>query len=60
VVASIDTPPSGAAPSVELAMDGVADSRDCKGFHQLFILGKLDRQFRAYCQLAGIEVVPIG
>jgi len=61
VVANIDTPPSGGCrTSVELAMDGVADSRDCKGFHQLFILGKLDRQFRAYCQLAGIEVVPIG
>ncbi len=60
VVANIDTPPSGGCrTSVELEMDDVADSRDCKGFHQLFIYGKLDRQFRAYCALAGIKVVHI-
>ncbi len=60
VVANIDTPPSGGCrTSVELEMDGVADARDCKGFHQLFIYGKLDRQFEAYGQLAGIEVAPI-
>ena len=60
VVANIDTPPCGGCrTSVELEMDNVADPRDCKGFHQLFILGKHDRLFRAYCQLAGIEVVPI-
>jgi len=60
VVANIDTPPSGGCrTSVELAMDSVADPRDCKGFHQPFILGRLDRLFKAYCQLAGIEVVPI-
>jgi hypothetical protein len=33
--------------------------RLCKGFHQPFILGKHDRLFKAYAQLAGIEVVPI-
>ncbi len=60
VVANINTPPCGGCrTSVELKMDGVADPRDCKGFHQLFILGKHDRTFRAYCQLAGIEVVPV-
>jgi hypothetical protein len=60
VLANIDTPPSGGCrTSVELALDDVADSRDCKGFHQLFILGRHDRLFRAYCQLAGIEVVPL-
>ena len=60
VVANIDTPPSGGCrTSVELEMDDVADSRDCKGFHQLFIYGKLDSQFRAYCQLAGIGVEPV-
>ena len=60
VVANIDTPPCGGCrTSVELKMDNVADPRDCKGFHQLFILGRHDRLFRAYCQLAGIEVVPI-
>ena len=60
VVANIDTPPSGGCrTSVELEIDGVADTRDCKGFHQLFIYGKLERQFKAYCQLAGIQVVHI-
>lgn len=60
VVANIDTPPSGGCrTSVELEMDDVADSRDCKGFHQLFICGKLDRQFAAYAQLSGIQIVPI-
>ena len=59
VVANIDTPPCGGCrTSVELKIDNLADSRDCKGFHQLFILGKHDRLFRAYCKLAGIEVVP--
>jgi hypothetical protein len=60
VVANIDTPPAGGCrTSVELEMDDVADARDCRGFHQLFIYGKLDRQFMAYGQLAGIEVIPI-
>ncbi len=60
VVGNIDTPPSGGCrTSVDLEMDGITDSRDVKGFHQLFILGKLDRQFMAYAQLAGIKVVPV-
>ncbi len=60
VVANIDTPPSGGCrTSVELEMDDVDDCRDCKGFHQLFIYGKLDQQFKAYAAMAGIEVVPV-
>jgi hypothetical protein len=60
VVANIDTPPAGGCrTSVELAMDNVADTLDCQGFHQLFILGKHDLLFKAYSQLAGIEVAPI-
>jgi hypothetical protein len=60
VVSNIDTPPAGGCrTSVELAMDNVADAMDCKGFHQLFILGKHDKLFKAYGQLAGIEVLPI-
>lgn len=60
VVANIDTPPCGGCrTSVELQMDNVVDSRDCKGFHQLFVLGRHERLVQAYCQLAGIEVVPI-
>jgi hypothetical protein len=37
-------------------MDDIADSRDTKGFHQLFIYGNLELPFKAYCQLAGIKV----
>jgi hypothetical protein len=60
VAANIDTPPCGGCrTSVELKMDNIADTRDCKGFHQLFVLGNHERMFRTYCQLAGIEVVSI-
>ena len=60
VIGNIDTPPSGGCrTSVDLQMNQVDDSRDVKGFHQLFILGKQDHHFRAYAQLAGIKVQPI-
>ena len=55
VVDNIDTPPAGGCrTSVEIAMDNCEDVRDIKGFHQLFIYGDLLRQFKAYCELAGI------
>jgi len=61
VVSNVDTTFwGGCRTSVELQMDDVTDSRDSKGFHQVFIYGKLDRQVRAFCQLAGIKVAPIG
>ena len=60
VVANIDTPPSGGCrTSVEVELDDVPDSLDTKGFHQLFIYGDLEKEFKAYCQLAGIKVVHI-
>jgi hypothetical protein len=60
VMSNIAQPPSGCCrTSVEIAVDGVADTDDAKGFHQLFILGNLERDFRAYCQLAGIQAVHI-
>jgi hypothetical protein len=60
VVSNIAQPPSGCCrTSVEITVDGVADTDDCKGFHQLFILGNLERDFRAYCQLTGIQPVHI-
>lgn len=49
----------GCRTSVELTLDGVADSRDIQGFHQLIILGRHDHGFRAYAQLAGLKVLPI-
>ncbi len=60
VVSNIAQPPSGCCrTAVELELDGVADTRDVKGFHQLFILGNLERPFRLFSQLAGIQVDPI-
>ena len=60
VLRNIDTPPyGGCRTSVELELNNVADSRDTKGFHQLFIYGDLEPGFKAYCQLAGIKVVHI-
>jgi hypothetical protein len=58
VLRNIDTPPAGGCrTSVEIELDDVPDSRDSKGFHQLFIYGDLELPFKAYCQLAGIKVV---
>jgi len=60
VLRNIDTPPAGGCrTSVEIEMDDMTDTRDTKGFHQLFIYGDLELPFKAYCHLAGIEVVHI-
>ena len=60
VRANIPQPPSGCCrTAVEIELDGVADTRDVKGFHQLFILGNHGRMLKAYGQLAGIQVTPI-
>lgn len=57
VLSNIPQPPcSCCRTAVEIELDGVADSRDTKGFHQLFIYGKLEQEFKAYCKLAGIKV----
>ena len=57
VVSNIAQPPSGCCrTAVEVTVDGCADTRDVEGFHQLFILGNLERPFRLFSQLAGIEV----
>jgi hypothetical protein len=57
VVRNIETPPSGGCrTSIEATVDGVADSRDVKGFHQLVILGDHEVLFKAYAKLAGIAV----
>jgi len=60
VIRNIPQPPSGCCrTAVEISVDGVDDKDEAKGFHQLFILGKFERDLRAFCQLAGIEVVHI-
>ena len=56
VVSNITQPPSGCCrTAVEVTVDGCEDTRDVKGFHQLFILGNLERPLRQFCKLAGIE-----
>ncbi|MBI4580281.1 MAG: hypothetical protein HY718_11300 [Planctomycetes bacterium] len=56
VLRNFETPPAGGCrTSVELAMDGPADIRDTKGFHQLFIYGDHVSDFEAYAQMYGIE-----
>lgn len=60
VVSNVDTTFwGGCRTSVEVQLDNVADTRDSKGFHQVFIYGKLDQPLRAFCQLAGIQVTPV-
>ncbi|HUT29668.1 MAG TPA: hypothetical protein VMX13_07745 [Sedimentisphaerales bacterium] len=60
VLRNIDTPPSGGCrTSLELEMDNLPDARDTRGFHQLFIYGDLENEFKAYCQLSGIKVEPL-
>jgi hypothetical protein len=55
VLRNFDTPPAGGCrTSVELAIDGPEDTRDTRGFHQLFIAGDHVRDFKAYGQLYGI------
>jgi len=55
VLRNFDTPPAGGCrTSVELAIEAPLDTRDTKGFHQLFIVGDHVRDFQAYGQMYGI------
>jgi hypothetical protein len=57
VRANIPQPPSGCCrTAVEIDVDRVDDTRDVKGFHQLFVLGREERMIQAYGRLAGIPV----
>ncbi len=62
---NIDADPRGPDPyeeaggcrtSVEVTVDGVDDTRDVKGFHQLFVLGDVKNEINAYARLAGLKV----
>jgi hypothetical protein len=60
VVGNAEAPFSGGCRTrVEIKVDDVADSRDVKGHHQLFICGKWDTPLKAYCELAGIKLAHI-
>ncbi len=55
VIRNLDTPPAGGCrTSVELVIDGPPDTRDTRGFHQLFLYGDQARKLKAYCQMYGI------
>jgi len=57
VVSNIMQPPTGCCrTAVEISMDNVADTRDVKGFHQLFLLGNHEKTLRAYGQLFDVKV----
>ncbi len=60
VLGNLETPPAGGCrTSVITELDDVADARDAKGFHQVFLYGEHERQLRAYTQLYGIETAHI-
>jgi hypothetical protein len=57
VISNIAQPPSGCCrTAVEISIGNAADTRDTKGFHQLFVWGNLERPLRAFGRLAGVEV----
>ena len=57
VRSNIAQPPSGCCrTAVELELDKTEDTRDVKGFHQLFILGSHARTLAAYGRLFDIKV----
>jgi len=45
--------------SVEVKVDGLADARNIKDNHQLFLSGKWDEPLKAYAELAGLKLAPI-
>ena len=58
VTRNIDTPPAGGCrTSVDIAMDGIEDCRDVRGFHQVVVLGNHRRVLEGFCELYGIQHV---
>jgi hypothetical protein len=58
VTGNVNTPPAGGCrTAVTVAVDGVPESPDIQGFHQIFFVGDHVRQLRAYCQMYGIEPI---
>jgi hypothetical protein len=45
--------------SVEVKLDGLADARNVKDNHQLFLCGKWDEPLSAFAELAGLKAAPI-
>jgi hypothetical protein len=45
--------------AVEVKIDGLADARNIRHGHQLFVSGKWDQQIRAYAELAGLKLARV-
>ncbi|NUQ64077.1 MAG: hypothetical protein HUU20_16505 [Pirellulales bacterium] len=45
--------------SVEVKVNGLADARNVKDSHQLFLAGKWDEPIRAFAELAGLKVAGV-
>ncbi len=59
ILTNIETQPDdgvgGCRTAFEMTVDGVTDSRDIRGHHNVLIYGNHLPMLRAYCQFAGIE-----
>ena len=56
VTDNIAVPPAGGCVvAVGLKLDGVSETLDYPGFHQLFFYGDFKRQLQDYCKLSGIQ-----
>ncbi len=45
--------------AVEVKVDGLADARNVKDNHQLFLAGRWDEPMKAYAELAGLKLAPV-
>jgi hypothetical protein len=60
VLNNVYTPPAGGCrTAVSVKLDKCSDVTQYPGFHQIFFYGDHARDLRHYCQMFGIELVPI-
>jgi hypothetical protein len=60
VVSNIAQPPAGCCrTAVEVSLNGVSNTLNTKGFHQLFVWGNIEPQLKALGKLAGAQLGPI-
>ncbi len=45
--------------AVEIVVDGLDDTRDLAGFHQVLVCGKFDRELEMYAELAGLRFADV-
>lgn len=60
VVSNVEAPSAGGCrTAVEIKLEDVADARDVRGHHQVFVAGRFENLLRPYCELAGVRVLHI-